>query len=145
MSKTGSNRATVGLRAQWRCYYDGYCGFCNRVVIGLRRLDLLNRVAWIPYQSLKEPPEGLSWEELEASVVLESGKGVRHRGFYAFRRLAAVIFPLWPMLPLLWFPGVRLLGEPLYERIARNRCSLFGCRVPESLRPSDETDGSETP
>ena len=118
---------------RWLCYYDGNCGFCNGIVRGLSSLDVLGRVAWIPYQSLEEPPVGLSWEDLESAVYLERGPGRFYRGFYAFRKLAAGIPPLAPLLPLLWMPGVRLLGEALYARVARNRCPHFGYSLPETL------------
>ena len=107
---------------QWLCYYDGDCGFCSGVVHLLSSLDIFSRVAWVPYQSLEEPPAGLSWEDLESAVYLERGQGRFYRGFYAFRMLALGIPPLAPLLALLWLPGVRFLGVAIYARIARNRC-----------------------
>ena len=126
---------------QWLCYYDGDCGFCREVVHRLSGLDVFGRVAWIPYQSLEEPPVGLSWEDLQSAVYLEGGHGRFYRGFYAFRMLAAGIPPLEPLLPLLWLPGVRFLGEALYARIARNRCHLFGGSLSETPEEPAERDG----
>ena len=126
---------------RWLCYYDGNCGFCCGIVRRLSSLDILGRVAWIPYQSLEEPPTGLSWEDLESAVYLERGQGRFYRGFYAFRMLSAGIPPLAPLLPLLWLPGVRYLGEALYARIARNRCHLFGGSLPETSEEHAERDG----
>ena len=129
------------VRSRWLCYYDGDCGFCNEVVRLLSRLDVFDRVAWVPYQSLEEPPTGLSWEDLESAVYLERGQGRFYRGFYAFRMLSAGILPLVPLLPLLWLPGVRFLGEALYARIARNRCHQFGGSWPETSKEQAEKDG----
>jgi len=126
---------------RWLCYYDGDCGFCRGIVRRLSILDVFGRVAWIPYQSLEEPPGGLSWEDLESAVYLERGHGRFYRGFYAFRMLSAGIPPLAPLLPLLWLPGVRFLGEAIYARIARNRCHLFGGSLPGTSEEQRERDG----
>ena len=123
---------------RWLCYYDGNCGFCSGIVRGLSRLDVFGRVVWIPYQSLEEPPVGLSWEDLDAAVYLKRGQGRFYRGFYAFRMLSAGIMPLAPLLPLLWLPGVRFLGEALYARIAKNRCHRFGGSLPETSPDTSE-------
>ena len=126
---------------RWLCYYDGHCGFCRGIVRCLSRLDVFGRVAWIPYQSLEEPPGGLSWDDLDSAVYLECGQGRFYRGFYAFRMLSAGIMPLAPLLPLLWLPGVRFLGEALYDRIARNRCHRFGGSLPKTPEEPPERDG----
>ncbi len=123
---------------RWLCYYDGNCGFCSGIVRRLSSLDVFGRVAWIPYQSLEEPPTSLSWEDLESAVYLERGQGRFYRGFYAFRMLSAGIPPLAPLLLLLWLPGVRFLGEALYARIARNRCRRFGSSLPETSPETSE-------
>ncbi len=122
---------------RWLCCYDSNCGFCRGVVRGLSSLDILGRVTWIPFQSLADPPAGLSWEDLESAVYLKRGQGRFYRGFYAFRMLAAGIPPLAPALPFLWLPGVRFLGDALYARIAKNRCHLFGGNLAET--PEEQT------
>jgi len=130
---------------RWLCYYDGNCGFCRGIVRLLSSLDFFGRVTWIPFQSLETPPVGLSWEDLEAAVYLERGPARFYRGFYAFRMLSAGIIPLAPLLPLLWLPGVRFLGEAVYARIARNRCHLIDGSLPETspetLEDQAERDG----
>lgn len=124
--------------SRWLCYYDGNCGFCSGIVRCLSYLDIFGRVTWIPYQSLAEPPTGLSWEDLDSAVYLEPGQGRFYRGFYAFRMLAAGIPPLAPLLPLLWLPGIPYLGKVLYARVARNRGHLFGCSLPETSPETSE-------
>jgi hypothetical protein len=57
---------------------------------------------------------------LEMHVV--DARGRVWRGFHAFRRLARILPPLWPLLPFLYLPGVPLLGGALYARIAASRC-----------------------
>ncbi len=111
------------------------------VVRRLSSLDVFGRVAWITSQSLEEPPGGLSWEDLDSAIYLERGQGRFYRGFYAFRMLAAGLPLLAPLLPLLWLPGIRFLGEALYARVARNRCHLFGRGLPETPGDHGERDG----
>ena len=69
VEETGSPKSLAPGR--WLCYYDGNCGFCRGIVRRLSRLDVFGRVDWIPSQSLEEPPEGLSWEDLESALYLQ--------------------------------------------------------------------------
>jgi predicted DCC family thiol-disulfide oxidoreductase YuxK len=123
---------------KWVFYYDGECGFCIRAVGWLYRLDLFKAVDWIPYQSLDRPPQGLTWDDLEAAAYLDTGEGRLHRGFYAFRMLTLKLPPLVPLAPLFWLPGAHLPGVALYRWIARNRHHLSACRIPgiRSGRPA---------
>ena len=68
-------------------YYDGGCGFCRSGVRALSRLDFSHRVAWVSYQSLARPPDGLSWDDLDRAAYLVDGAGVRYEGFFAFRQV----------------------------------------------------------
>ena len=49
-------------------YYDGDCGMCLRLVRRLERMDSHSRITWTPYQSLDEPPTGITWEEMDQRV-----------------------------------------------------------------------------
>lgn len=111
-------------------YYDGECGFCIGSVRWLRRLDLFKSVDWIPYQSLDQPPPGLTWADLAASVYLDTGRGHLYPGFYAIRMLTLKMALLVPLAPLLWFPGVHIPGVALYHWVARNRHRLSAWRIP---------------
>ena len=115
---------------RWAFYYDGDCGLCAWVVRWLSRADLFKRIAWVPYQTLEQPPHGLSWNDLDRAAYLDTGRGRLHEGFYGFRMLALRIAPLLPLAPILWFPGVSRLGVPVYRWVARNRYRLSRCRIP---------------
>ena len=117
-------------KAQCVLYYDGDCGFCTRGVGGLRALDRGKAVQWVPFQSLDEPPGGLTWDDLNLAAYLDCGGGPPKEGFYAFRQLTLKIPLLLPLAPLLWFPGVHIPGTTLYRWIARNRYRLSRCRFP---------------
>ncbi len=114
---------------RWIFYYDGNCGFCTRVVRGLSRIDFFRQVQWIPFQSLEEPPQGLSWEDLDRASYLDTGRGGLHEGFYSFRMLTLRLLPLVPLAPVFWFPGMNLLGAAVYRWIARNRYHISRCQI----------------
>ena len=130
-SKSMGNREDrSSTRRKWVFYYDGACGFCTAVVRTLRRGDFFHLITWIPYQSLDQPPPGLSWDDLDLGIYLDTGRDHHHRGFYAFRMLTLRLLPLIPLAPLFWFPGVSLAGAPVYRWVARNRYRFSGCRIP---------------
>lgn len=127
MEEVERNRSSEG---RWVCYYDGDCNFCTGTARCLSRLDFFSQVSWTPYQTLAKPPDGLSWADLDSAAYLVHGAGRLHRGFYAFRMLTLRLLPLMPLAPLLWFPGVNLLGVAVYRLIAGSRQHLSGCRAP---------------
>ena len=118
------------LRHPWVFYYDGNCGFCTRVSRGLARIDFFRRVEWVPFQALEEPPNGLTWEDLDSAAYLSTGRGRLHEGFYSFRMLTLRLLPLVPLAPLFWFPGMKLLGVPAYRWVAKNRYRISACHMP---------------
>ena len=117
-------------RHKWVFYYDGDCDLCTRVVGALFRIDFFGRITWFPYQALEKPPDELSWGELDSAVYLDTGQHRLHQGFYAFRMLTLRLLPLLPLAPVLWFPGVDLVGAPAYRWVARNRHRLSRCQTP---------------
>ncbi len=128
MVDAGMNKSQVFI-------YDADCRFCTSLARWLSRADVLQRVIWIPYQSLDTPPPGLSWEDLERSAYLVGGaKGRHYEGFDALRMLTVRLPLLAPLAPILWFPGLRVVGAPAYRWVARNRYRIFGCNVPGSDR-----------
>ena len=54
--------------------------------------------------------------------------GGRHYfGFSAYRALSWKLPVFWPLLPLLYLPGARLIGDAVYRRIAERRQGI--CRI----------------
>lgn len=115
------DKAKIGSSTTWVFYYDGDCVFCTRLVRALIRIDFFKRIRWLPYQTLKEPPGGLSWSDLESAAYLDTGQRRLHQGFYGIRMLTLRLLPLLPLAPILWFPGVNLVGVAAYRWVARNR------------------------
>ena len=69
----------------------------------------------------------MDWVDLERAAYLSTERGRLHEGFYSFRMLTLRLPALVPLAPLLWFPGISLLGVPLYRWIARNRYCISTC------------------
>ncbi len=92
--------------------YDGECGFCRSSVRLLQVMDLWEKLEYIP------GPKGMS----EMRLDFPDGKG--YGGFFAFRRIVWICPMLYPMIPVVYFPGAGILGPLAYRWIARNR-SIF--------------------
>ena len=114
---------------RWVVYYDGDCALCNTARRWLSRLDASRSVDWTAYQSLPQPPQGLSWLDLESAMWLDTGDDRPVAGFHAIRMLALRLPPLTALAPVLWLPGMARLGGWAYGLVARNRCRLSGCLV----------------
>ena len=110
-------------------YYDGHCGMCLRLVRWLKRTDSRGRVTWLPYQSLDEPPTGITWEDMGRAAYLVSDSGEVSEGFYAIRELLTKLPALAAIGALMWLPGVSLIGAPVYRLVARNRHRISSCGV----------------
>jgi len=72
-------------------------------------------------------PPGLDPARLMAEMHVVAPDGRVDHGFRAFRRLAWDLPPLWPLVPLLYLPGVPTIGQRLYLWVARNRFHLVPC------------------
>ena len=116
--------------AAWTFYYDADCGMCASAVRWLRRFDWRNRLAWTAAQDVVSCPQGLTRDDLERSAYLVCTPGDNYEGFFAFRRLLTALPAFSPLGALMWLPGVRLIGVPVYRWIADNRHRLSGCGVP---------------
>jgi len=111
--------------------YDGQCRLCQRSIAMLRRLDWRKRLA---YRDARDPsgwptsPRPLEMDRLlfEMHVVTPDRSSV-YAGFDAFRWIAARLPLLWPVVPLLYVPGVPTLGRRVYLWVAKNRYNLVPC------------------
>jgi predicted DCC family thiol-disulfide oxidoreductase YuxK len=111
--------------------YDGQCEFCRRSVRLLQKLDWRGRLHFADGRdpaNLPPTPAPLDPRRLleEMHVVTPDRRRVFH-GFAAFRRIARLLPPLWPIVPFLYLPGVPWLGQRLYLWVARNRFHLIPC------------------
>ena len=111
-------------------YFDADCGLCTVTIRALSSIDFFHRVTWTAYQTLDEPPHGITWDDLARSAYLMSSSGHLYEGFYAFRKLTLMLLPLLPIAPILWMPGISHVGVRVYRWIARNRHRISGCPTP---------------
>jgi predicted DCC family thiol-disulfide oxidoreductase YuxK len=116
--------------------YDGTCGLCQTTIRIIRSLDLMNRVKC--YDVLSD------WSEIEGQfpkvnqnscldemhVVVD--KGQIATGFDAYRSLTWVLPLGWLALPVLYMPGVPLIGRLAYSAMS-SRHRRVSCPLPPSL------------
>ena len=106
--------------------YDPTCAFCRAAARWLRRLDWRHRldVAGIDGDFVLSDGRVLETSALmEALHVAEPGGNV-FVGFFACRRLARALPALWPLVPVLYAPGIPRWGVRAYAWVARHRTLL---------------------
>jgi predicted DCC family thiol-disulfide oxidoreductase YuxK len=107
-----------------RVLYDGDCGLCQRSARILKMLDVLGQLAWVDFRSTPVDVDLLRLEQEMAAI----SNGRTYFGFSAYRTIAWRIPIMWPALPVLYFPGVKLVGDAVYAWIARRRRHI--CPLP---------------
>jgi predicted DCC family thiol-disulfide oxidoreductase YuxK len=113
-------------------YYDARCGFCVSLARWVGRLDLLRTLELRSTLDTSARQAGLDQTHLDRAAWLITPAGVSYQGFYAFRKLALRLPPLWPVAPLLWLPGMSFWGVRLYRWVADHRVGIFGCQASEN-------------
>ena len=103
--------------------YDGDCGLCQRSVRILQGLDLLEQIAWVDFRTTKVTVDVTRLEHEMAAVA----DGRIYFGFSAYRAISWRIPAFWPIVLLLYLPGMRVLGDAVYKRIADRRHGV--CRL----------------
>jgi predicted DCC family thiol-disulfide oxidoreductase YuxK len=122
------------FREPLRVYYDGGCGLCRRSIAIVAAGDVLGRVVYVDALGADdaELPSSVDRGALLRAMHAVSGDRC-WTGFDAWRALAARVPFLWPLLSVLYLPGVAPAGRRLYARIAaRRRCSV----APAAPRPA---------
>jgi predicted DCC family thiol-disulfide oxidoreductase YuxK len=111
--------------------YDGQCPLCRRSVAVLQRLDWLKSFNYQDARKVDELPESKVPLQparlLEEMHVLTPDRKRVYAGFKAFRWIALRVPLLWPLLPLMYFPGIPALGQRIYLWVAKNRFNLVPC------------------
>jgi predicted DCC family thiol-disulfide oxidoreductase YuxK len=122
--------------------FDVACRLCRRSIFVLLLLDNLHRLRAVNFRDVqlrKQHASDIALKDLDRSMHIRmpaqgkfstaSGQRTTFRGFDAFRALTMHLPALWPITPLLYLPGIPLLGRRLYAHIAanRNRCADGYC------------------
>jgi predicted DCC family thiol-disulfide oxidoreductase YuxK len=92
-----------------RLVYDGDCGFCRSSIRLIQVMDLWGKFDYSPQSG------GMS------EMRLETSEGQTYGGFFAFRRLTLNCPMLYPLIPVVYFPGSGVIGPLVYRWVARNR------------------------
>ena len=100
----------------------------------MRSLDLFRRVELLDIASqwpaIHERFPALTREACLEEMHLVRADGTVVKGFDAYRALAWALPLCWPLLFLLYLPGVRPVGQRVYARIAGRRYGV--CEKPPS-------------
>jgi predicted DCC family thiol-disulfide oxidoreductase YuxK len=103
--------------------YDGNCEFCTAQVRRLHRWDSGKRLSFL---SLHDPQVNsrfpdLTHQQLMDEMLVVTPEGKRYGGANGFRYLTLRLPLLWPLAPVMNFPGLMPLWAWLYRQIAIRR------------------------
>lgn len=117
--------------------FDGGCPQCIRSMTIIAYLDWLKRIEFVDlshWEQIVKSYPGLNREEcLREMHVIDKNSRI-YKGFFAYRHIARYIPVLWIVLPLLYVPGISIIGDSLYRRIASRRslgtaaCTIHNCK-----------------
>ncbi len=108
--------------------YDGQCVFCTKGIQNLKRLDLFKSLEFV---SLHDPSTVTRFPDLTYEMKMDqmwvvSADGNRYGGADAVRYLSRRLPLLYPLAPLLHFPGTQWLWKKLYKFVANRRYRIAG-------------------
>ena len=113
-------------------FFDGVCGLCNASIDTLMRVDKKHRFRVAPLQGETAAdliPEHAS--RMESIVLFHQGRV--HEKSAAVMRIAHLLGGLWHLVGVFW-PVQWLVGDPIYNWVAKHRYKWFGkhetCRMP---------------
>lgn len=104
--------------------YDGHCQFCLESVKRIRTLDMFLSLELVDYQEhedLSKFHPHLTHKEASSQLHLVEPGGKLYGGFNVFRRICFTLPMLYPLIPILYFPGMKWIGAIVYKFIAKNR------------------------
>lgn len=114
--------------------YDGHCGLCMRSMYCLLQCDWLQQLKPVDFRVVDDRQAfapGITESKLDKAMHIRLPDGSYLTGFDAFRYMTKKLPPLWIMHPLLWIPGVPVIGKRVYARIAdsRKKCDHENCAI----------------
>jgi len=121
--KRGQNAA----KGREKIIYDGHCHFCVGSIRRVQVLDLtakLEPVNYQPIEDLSKIDARLTRDLCHSQMQLLTKNGKLYGGFYAFRRMTLILPLLFPLAPVMYFPGMQWIGSFIYNLIAKNRYLL---------------------
>jgi len=125
--------------------FDGHCPLCNRTIRVLGFFDFFARLEFLDFRRLdlaeynRHHKLSLTIDDLDREMYVIS-RGQAYIGYYGYRVLALALPAFWPLIPLLFSPGVSWIGERVYGYIARNRLALLHCNAHCPTMPLENGD-----
>lgn len=114
--------------------FDGHCGLCQRSVFSLVMLDHLQRLKPVDFHDAelkKKVASDIALKDLDKAMHIRFPNKKTLKGFSAARALTWHLPVLWIVAPLFYIPGVSIIGNKIYKRVARSRkkCTHESCSL----------------
>lgn len=128
------NRQRINQSAQRpRLLYDGGCGFCQRCIRQLKKMDIFKTLDYREFQSYlgegKSLPAGLSKDDVDKQMYLVINDKEVYSGYFVFRHICWHMPMMFPLIPIIFFPGMGVIGPIVYGFIAKNRKCIGNCHI----------------
>jgi predicted DCC family thiol-disulfide oxidoreductase YuxK len=142
----GRIRQWLGSEARYFVVFDGSCGLCLGTVSVIGALDLLGRVQILDVFE-EWPTIARRFPQANKDACFETmhvfrNHGAPATGFDGYRLLARGLPLAWPILPLLYVPGVAQVGRRVYAAVAARRGQTCGfLSTPASADPHSAPRG----
>lgn len=114
-------------KLQSRLVYDGQCPFCADGVRRLKAADLCGVLKLVDLHScadIRSLHPALTKESAMRQIHLIEPDGTLYGGFKVFRRLCLTMPALYLLIPVLYCPGMGVIGPFVYRLIAKKRYLL---------------------
>ncbi len=112
------------MENQGACFlvYDAHCGFCRWCAGVVRWADPQKMISFVDYRDkiVDNKVPNRYHADLSKLVCFYDGQEF-YFGFFAFRRLSALLRRLWWLIPFVYFPGSGHFGPKIYQWISKKR------------------------
>jgi len=109
--------------------YDGSCGFCKWSIGVLKKMDLFGILEYknfYDYLDREEAlPAGLTGDLVMKRIYLVENDTKAYGGYIVFRRICWQMPMMYFLIPIIFFPGMGIIGPVLYDLVAKNRKCLM--------------------
>ncbi len=113
-----------GMRRPLIVLYDGRCGFCKKTIFLIHIMDWLHRIQFENLHDQKVRERYAPHVEVatlnEAIHTVDQKDGIK-KGFFAVRTVCMELPMFWPVVYLLFIPGIPAIGTRVYGYIAAHR------------------------
>jgi predicted DCC family thiol-disulfide oxidoreductase YuxK len=127
-----SLKRSISMKASYYVIYDGDCNLCTTLVQLLERLDGGEQFAYIPMQAKETLQQfGITPQDCELGMILLDANHPQNRwqGSDAALKIGSLL-PAGDLFVNTYYalPGMKWVGERVYEQIRDRRYELFGKR-----------------